>query len=55
MSNKRKTKFGKAYETVEGYCFIISVAVLSRPTTGQGGGGGGGGGDGDDDDGDDGL
>jgi hypothetical protein len=31
---KGKTKFGEACETIKGFCLLISVTSLSKPSTG---------------------
>jgi hypothetical protein len=34
-SNKNKKKFDDMSDTVEGFCFVISVTGFSRPNTGE--------------------
>jgi hypothetical protein len=35
LSSKRKKKFGKTSETMEGFCFVIPVTGSNKPNVGK--------------------
>jgi hypothetical protein len=35
ISTSRKEKFGKTFETVGGFCFVVFVTDLNRPNAGK--------------------